>query len=401
MMRRVVRRVLVPLLLAMAWAAEGRAEDPVSLALVIDRSGSLSSEELALTRRLARSVFESLPAGSEAAVFVFDDESRLVRPLTSRVEDVEAALGHVKASGRFTALHDALYDAGRYLRDSGRGRRAVLLVTDGKDENSALVLEDGLRVAQEARIPVFAVGVGRVQERVLRRIAKLTAGRYTAMGEARGPALAALLAEASSAVEAGAAAAPPQATRPSPRSAAPTPGPAGGAPPTDRSRMLVATLLLLLAAAAVAAALGLRRRSREPSTQQGLGAAAADAVSETVVARMNVTEEYLEKTVTLRERPVLVVTHGAPAGQVVPLSPEVTTSLGRAKANDVVLEDVSVSSQHCRVRPEQGRFVLHDLGSTNGTFVNERRVSRHPLAEGDVIKVGETTLQFRMERRHD
>ena len=116
---------------------------------------------------------------------------------------------------------------------------------------------------------------------------------------------------------------------------------------------------------------------------------------------MNITEEYLEKTVTLRERPVLAVTHGADAGQVVPLSPEATTSMGRAKANDIVLEDVSVSSQHCRVRPEQGRFVLHDLGSTNGTFVNERRVTRHDLAEGDVIKVGETTLQFRMERRHD
>jgi pSer/pThr/pTyr-binding forkhead associated (FHA) protein len=113
---------------------------------------------------------------------------------------------------------------------------------------------------------------------------------------------------------------------------------------------------------------------------------------------MNITEEYLEKTVTLRERPVLVVTHGAATGHAVLLSPEVTTSIGRARANDIVLDDVSVSSEHCRVRPEEGRFVLHDLKSTNGTFVNERRVTRHPLAEGDVIKVGETAMQFRMER---
>jgi pSer/pThr/pTyr-binding forkhead associated (FHA) protein len=42
---------------------------------------------------------------------------------------------------------------------------------------------------------------------------------------------------------------------------------------------------------------------------------------------------------------------------------------------------------------------VQDLKSTNGTFVNDRRVSRHPLAEGDVIQVGETCLQFRVEHR--
>jgi len=67
------------------------------------------------------------------------------------------------------------------------------------------------------------------------------------------------------------------------------------------------------------------------------------------------------------------------------------TSLGRAKVNDIVLnEDVAVSSEHCRIRPEDGKFVLHDLKSTNGTFVNDRRVTRQPLTEGDTIQVGET-----------
>lgn len=416
----VVRHALAALLLATALSSFGSAEAPVSLALAIDRSGSLSPRDLDQIRELADSVFASLPAGSEAAVFVFDDQSRLLCPLTSKPEDVRAALGQVKTSGKFTALHDALYDASRYLRDSGRGRRAILLVTDGKDENSALVLEDGLRVAQETGIPVFAVGVGRVEERVLRRIAKLTSGQYVPMNEARGPALAALLLEAPAAPAAPAA--PSASSSPV---AAPAPSPArGGAAPavatTGRSsRFLGAGLLAVLAAAAVIAALGLRRRGkahcprcggelasplspcpscREASAPEGSN---ADSVSETVVARMNITEEYLEKTVTLRERPVLVVTQGPSTGQVVRLGPEVTTSIGRAKANDIVLEDLSVSSQHCRVRPEEGRYVLHDLKSTNGTFVNERRVTRHPLSEGDVVKVGETSLQFRMELRHD
>ena len=64
-----------------------------------------------------------------------------------------------------------------------------------------------------------------------------------------------------------------------------------------------------------------------------------------------------------------------------------------------MLKDVSISSQHCRIRPEDGGFVLHDLKSTNGTFVNDKRVSRHTLADGDRVQVGETVMQFRNEHR--
>jgi pSer/pThr/pTyr-binding forkhead associated (FHA) protein len=74
------------------------------------------------------------------------------------------------------------------------------------------------------------------------------------------------------------------------------------------------------------------------------------------------------------------------------------TSLGRARGNDVVLDDRAVSSQHCRIRPrDQGGYEVLDLQSTNGTYVNERRVARHPIAAGDVLKVGETILQFRLD----
>ena len=91
---------------------------------------------------------------------------------------------------------------------------------------------------------------------------------------------------------------------------------------------------------------------------------------------------------------MLRITRGAGTGRTFELSRASALSLGRARANDVVLEDVAVSGQHCRIRPEDGGFVVHDLESTNGTFVNDRRVSRHPLAEGDVIQVGETRLRY-------
>ena len=80
------------------------------------------------------------------------------------------------------------------MRDASGARKAIVLITDGVDENSALNLEDGLRVATDGQIPVFAVGMGaRPQERVLRRIAKLTSGDYIPFDRATGPELAAAI----------------------------------------------------------------------------------------------------------------------------------------------------------------------------------------------------------------
>jgi hypothetical protein len=260
------------------------------------------------------------------------------------------------------------------------------------------------------------VGVGRVEERILRRIGKLTGGDYMASHAATGPGLAHRI---EGAPEAGGDPAPLPSARATPRAlpaAAPAPGPAARSFP-----LLWAGLGVTVAVLVAAAAARVRRRpppARCPSCGAALASphavcarcapaptllatAPGSALSSTVLARMNTTEEYLEKTVTLREKPVLAVTRGPGLGKVFALARETTTSLGRARANDIVLEDVAVSSQHCRIRLEEGRFVLHDLKSTNGTLVNDHKVSRHALSEGDVIRIGETSLQFRMETLPD
>lgn len=70
------------------------------------------------------------------------------------------------------------------------------------------------------------------------------------------------------------------------------------------------------------------------------------------------------------------------------------TSLGRAEDNDLVLDDHMVSRHHAVVRQDAGRYVIADLGSTNGTFVGGRRTEERVLTNGDVIKLGDTTLLF-------
>lgn len=66
--------------------------------------------------------------------------------------------------------------------------------------------------------------------------------------------------------------------------------------------------------------------------------------------------------------------------------------IGRAPDNDLVLRDGRASRHHARIDGRRGSLVLSDLASTNGSFVNDRRVASIALGEGDRIRIGTTTL---------
>ncbi len=404
---------------------------PAVVAFVLDTSGSVGSRGAAVARGLASGILSRLPEDSQAAVFSFDDQARLLLPRTKDAAAIQRTLTSLKIQGRHTALYDALFDASRSLRDAPAGRRFIVLVTDGKDEDSSLELADGLRLAEQEGIPVFALGVGQVEERVLRRIAKLTGGEYLPASQATAAGLAAkMVGPGSETAGAGAIAIatplppPPTAGIAAPPQPLPAPSPSQAPISRSASRRWVWVPLGLGVVAAAGALVAAFRRARvprcpdckrpladalspcafcadeaRPGPAAPLDRALAADLSPTVMARLSATDEYLEKTLTLRERPVLVVNRGPGAGKVFDLNLESATCIGRAKANDIVLDDVAVSSEHCRIRTENGAFVVHDLSSTNGTFVNDHKISRQRLGTGDMLQVGETFMQFRLEQR--
>ena len=70
--------------------------------------------------------------------------------------------------------------------------------------------------------------------------------------------------------------------------------------------------------------------------------------------------------------------------------------MGRSDETDVVLDDPYASEFHLRLVAQDGGLMLHDLGSTNGTYVNGRRASAPTqLRQGDTIQVGKTVLEIR------
>ncbi len=77
----------------------------------------------------------------------------------------------------------------------------------------------------------------------------------------------------------------------------------------------------------------------------------------------------------------------------IPLSKS-TLSVGRKPDNDLVIENPAVSGHHCRITVQNGSVFVEDLESTNGTFVNDKRVKKAGLRHHDIISVAKHTLVF-------
>jgi len=70
------------------------------------------------------------------------------------------------------------------------------------------------------------------------------------------------------------------------------------------------------------------------------------------------------------------------------------TRVGRRDGNDWVIQDGSVSGTHCEIERNDAGFVIRDLGSTNGTKVNNEPIKEHPLYRNDIIMVGEIPVMI-------
>jgi pSer/pThr/pTyr-binding forkhead associated (FHA) protein len=79
------------------------------------------------------------------------------------------------------------------------------------------------------------------------------------------------------------------------------------------------------------------------------------------------------------------------------IMPASSKTVGRATRADFIVDAALVSRLHCRLTlDDRGRLDVEDLGSTNGTWVNGRKVERAPLVAGDTMKIGR--VEFRVMR---
>ncbi len=104
-----------------------------------------------------------------------------------------------------------------------------------------------------------------------------------------------------------------------------------------------------------------------------------------------------ERTETPAAHACLVVIYGPELGKRAPLGAG-SFEIGRSSKSDLPIDQESISRHHARITFDGRQHVIEDLGSTNGTFVGDRPVERHTLADGDRIGLGRTTvLKFTLQ----
>ena len=95
---------------------------------------------------------------------------------------------------------------------------------------------------------------------------------------------------------------------------------------------------------------------------------------------------HINPRLVVEESPII------PPGVIFPLEGWIT--VGRAATSDIVLDEQFVSSTHARLVPRGQFYYVEDLGSTNGTFVNEKQVTDAQLKMDSRLRIGETTFRY-------
>jgi Ca-activated chloride channel family protein len=158
------------------------AVEPVSIVLALDASGSMKKKEADVIAS-AREFVSALRPQDKLAVVLFADHPVFTHDLTEKREAAIAALDLYRASGG-TALYDTLAEALLYLKRA-QGRRVVVVMTDGRDENnpgtgpgSVRQFRDVAELIEDTGALMFGIGLGvNVDREALEQIAELSGGR--------------------------------------------------------------------------------------------------------------------------------------------------------------------------------------------------------------------------------
>ena len=132
---------------------------PVSIALVVDNSGSMSRKRPSVNKS-ALDLIEASNPQDEAFVVNFSDEAFIDQEFTADVNKLRDGLSHIESRGG-TALYDAVVaSADKLVADAKRPKQVIILITDGEDNASSLNLEQTIRRVQQLSGPViYSIGL--------------------------------------------------------------------------------------------------------------------------------------------------------------------------------------------------------------------------------------------------
>jgi Ca-activated chloride channel family protein len=137
----------------------GQEDVPVSLAILVDNSGSMAQKRAAVNRAAIDLIQASNPQ-DEAFIVNFSDEAFLDQDFTSSVNQLRSGLSHMDSQGG-TALYDAVIAAADHLaKQAKHPKQVILIITDGEDNSSSATIAETVRRIQDLNGPiVYSIGL--------------------------------------------------------------------------------------------------------------------------------------------------------------------------------------------------------------------------------------------------
>jgi Ca-activated chloride channel family protein len=149
---------------------------PLSVAVAVDRSFSMTTGgRLPVAKAAAKGFLTELRGEDEAMVLAIGSTVEVAAPRSTRREEQYAAIDRLDAWGT-TGLHDAII-AGIDGVQEGKGRRALVLLSDGDDRFSTATAADALNRARHSDVMVYPIAIGRTRPSLFAELAALTGGR--------------------------------------------------------------------------------------------------------------------------------------------------------------------------------------------------------------------------------
>lgn len=130
---------------------------PISIGVIFDLSGSMANK-VDKAREAASQFFKTANPQDEFFLVSFNERAELMSGFTSSVEDLQSRILSAPARGR-TALLDAIYLGLSQMRTARNGKRALLIMSDGGDNNSRYTEKDIKRLVREAGTQLYSVGI--------------------------------------------------------------------------------------------------------------------------------------------------------------------------------------------------------------------------------------------------
>lgn len=438
--------------------SSGAGSGGAAYLFVVDTSGSMR-HLLGDIRGDLASFLESMRPVDQMGLITFNDQVQVVQSFTNDRSQLTSAVSSLQVGGRSTELYYAVYEGLELLEQPGLPpRRVLVVISDGRDEGTAYTLNDCIERANSGDVDILSIGISSGEPGALlnlERMARLTEGLFLRFEEGQDWA-----AKFDSIVEHVNSRYSVRWSSTLPTDgvvheallevriedltitrdlAIETPLIVPPEPAVPKWVIGVAAGTLLFVSILVAFWLRSKRRVARLENSIDTQRASAEEVQRRLDEQLGAVSASIGRLEDNLNRPV-VVTQPAPAAPVSGAAAPQTapskrktmfqpsnepsggtayargrvdvidgpmvgaklqllpgrTTIGRESDNNIVLNDDRASSHHAVISHENGIFWIEDLGSTNGTFVNERlRLSnRHPLISGETIRIGGSLLRF-------